>query len=109
MGTKDSFSGGGGNLGNDRRDGIDDWLDPLPGGGGGGGVTQPDSERSEQSQPVQHGPAVPGGVGSGSKPKLSPSARRVLQLLDVHLEHLDVQSGRGHLPTSLAKKIQAKT
>jgi len=81
MGTKDSFSGGGGNIGNDLREGIDDWLDSLPGGTGGGGGTTPDAEPSEPSQPGQpgqQGPAVPGGAGIGSKPKLSPTARRVL-------------------------------
>ena len=78
MGTKNSFSGGGGNIGNDLRDGIDDWLDSLPGGTAGGSDTPPDSEPSEASQPGQRGPAVPGSAGSGAKPKLSPAARRVL-------------------------------
>ena len=78
MGTKNSFSGGGGNIGNDLRDGIDDWLDSLPGGAAGGSDTPPDSEPSEASQPGQHGPAVPGSAGSGAKPKLSLAARRVL-------------------------------
>ncbi len=34
MGSKDSFAGGGGNIGNDLREGIDDWLANLPGSGG---------------------------------------------------------------------------
>ena len=81
MGTKDSFSGGGGNIGNDLREGIDDWLASLPGGAGGGGDTPPDAEPNEPGQPGQpgqQGPAVPDGAGSGTKPKLSPTARRVL-------------------------------
>lgn len=78
MGTKDSFSGGGGNIGQDLRDSIDDWLDSLPGGAGGGHATTPDAEPLGTSQPSQQGPAVSGGAGSGAKPKLSPTARRVL-------------------------------
>ncbi len=78
MGSKDSFSGGGGSIGNDLRDGIDDWLDSLPGGTGGGSDTPPDSEPSKPSQPGQQDPAAPGHAGSGAKPKLSPTARRVL-------------------------------
>lgn len=34
MGTKGSYSGGGGAVGDDIRDGLDDWLDSLPGGPG---------------------------------------------------------------------------
>ncbi len=78
MGTKNSFSGGGGNIGNDLRDGIDDWLDSLPGGTAGGSDTPPDSEPSEASQPGQQVPVVPGSAGSGAEPELSPAARRVL-------------------------------
>jgi hypothetical protein len=75
MGTKTSFSGGGGNIGNDLRNDIDDWLDSLPGGAGGGSDTPPDSGPSE---PSQQGPAAPGSAGSAAKSKLSPTARRVL-------------------------------
>lgn len=32
MGSKDSFTGGGGKVGSDLREGIDDWLANLPGG-----------------------------------------------------------------------------
>lgn len=78
MGTKNSFSGGGGNIGNDLRDGIDDWLDSLPGGAAGGRDTTPASEPSDASQAGREGPTVPGGAGSGAKAKLSPTARRVL-------------------------------
>jgi hypothetical protein len=69
MGHKDSFSGAGGNIGNDLRDGIDDWLANLPGASGA------------DSQPTQSGAvadsAAGAGSGSGAKPKLSPSAQRV--------------------------------
>ena len=43
MGHKGSFAGGGGKIGDDLRDGIDDWLDSLPGGPGGG-----DGSRGQQ-------------------------------------------------------------
>ncbi len=78
MGSKNSFSGGGGKVGNDLRDGIDDWLDSLPGGAAGGSDAPPGSEPSGASQPGQQGPDAPGSAGSGAKPKLSPAARRVL-------------------------------
>jgi hypothetical protein len=78
MGSKNSFSGGGGNIGNDLRDGIDDWLDSLPGGAAGKSVTPPDSEPSGASQPRLQGPAAPSSAGVMAKPKLSPAARRVL-------------------------------
>jgi len=78
MGSKNSFSGGGGNIGNDLRDGIDDWLDSLPGGAAGGSDALPDSESNEASQPGQHTLNAPGSAVSGAKFKLSPAARRVL-------------------------------
>lgn len=34
MGTKNSYTGAGGAVGNDIRDGLDDWLDSLPGAPG---------------------------------------------------------------------------
>lgn len=70
MGHKGSFSGGGGNVGNDLRDGVDDWLDSLPGGG-----TPADSEPG-QSTDLQFG--TPSGTGAVKKPTLSSTARRVL-------------------------------
>ncbi|MEV7265759.1 hypothetical protein AB0N38_19595 [Micromonospora aurantiaca] len=75
MGHKDSFSGGGGNIGNDLRDGIDDWLESLPGGAGTGADTSTDSEPGESGEPQ---PGTSSGTGAGKKPKLSPTARRVL-------------------------------
>jgi hypothetical protein len=78
MGSKNSFSGGGGNIGNDLRDGIDDWLDSLPGGAAGGSNALPDSESNEASQPGQHSLNAPGSAVSGAKFKLPPAARRVL-------------------------------
>ena len=78
MGSKNSFSGGGGNIGNDLRDGIDDWLDSLPGGAAGTSDAPQDSESNDGRQPGQQGLAAPVSAGSGAKSKLSPSARRVL-------------------------------
>jgi hypothetical protein len=79
MGTKGSFAGGGGNIGADLRDGIDDWLDSLPGGpGGANGASDGDggSDSSDASPP----PSQTGkpGTSGGAKPKMSPAARRVL-------------------------------
>lgn len=41
MGSKDSFAGGGGNVGNDLRDGLDDWLATLPGAPGSSPAADP--------------------------------------------------------------------
>ena len=73
MGSKDSFAGGGGAIGGDLRDGIDDWLANLPGGSGGPapaeGGDAPDGGSQQMTLP---------GTGSGSGPKpLSPKAQRV--------------------------------
>lgn len=79
MGTKGSFAGGGGKIGNDLRDGIDEWLDNLPGGPGGSdgpfdGDGGPDPSDAGPS-PNQSG--MPG-ASVGTKPTMSPAARRVL-------------------------------
>ena len=76
MGTKGSFAGGGGKIGDDLRDGIDDWLDSLPGGpSGGDGPADNGPNVDTPSSPNQPGkPSTPG----VNTPKLSPTARRVL-------------------------------
>lgn len=66
MGSKDSFAGGGGPIGNDLREGIDDWLASLP--GGSGGDTQGDGLQQQTLSRT--------GPGADAKP-LSPKAKRV--------------------------------
>lgn len=61
MGSKDSFAGGGGNIGNDLREGIDDWLANLPGSAGA-----PPAAAHPQGAP-----------GPPETPKLTPRAQRV--------------------------------
>lgn len=83
MGTKDSYSGGGGKPGNDLRQNIDDWLDSLPDLSPPPGDTQPPDQPPNrpdvpQIQPQQLLPALglfrprsggradgPGGGGGG--------------------------------------------
>src|SRR4051794_37696245 len=65
MGHKGSFTGGGGNIGNDLREGIDDWLANLP---GGVGAPTPGDPRTT--------PAA-GAPGTPAIPKLTPRAQRV--------------------------------
>lgn len=73
MGSKDSFTGGGGPIGNDLREGLDDWLANLP--GGSGGDTPADGTDTQNDGPQQLN--LPGtGPGTGAKP-LSPKANRV--------------------------------
>jgi hypothetical protein len=76
MGTKGSFAGGGGKIGDDLRDGIDDWLDSLPGAPGtGDGPADNAPDTDIPPSPNQPGkPITPG----GNTPKLSPTARRIL-------------------------------
>ncbi len=73
MGSKDSFAGGGGPIGDDLRQGIDDWLANLPGGPG----SAPPEDGSDPSTADTQQMTLPGtGPGSGAKP-LSPKAKRV--------------------------------
>ncbi|WP_409141687.1 hypothetical protein [Cellulosimicrobium sp. RS] len=65
MGSKGSYAGGGGNIGNDLREGIDDWLANLPGSGGAPPAAAPGT-----SQPQTASAAPP-------TPKLTPRAQRV--------------------------------
>lgn len=76
MGTKGSFAGGGGKIGDDLRDGIDDWLDSLPGGPGTGDGPA-DNALNTDIPPSPNQPGKPMTPG-GNTPKLSPTARRVL-------------------------------
>lgn len=72
MGSKDSFAGGGGAIGDDLREGIDDWLANLPGGPGGPAPADgdaPDGGSQQMTLPDT-------GPGSAAKP-LSPKAKRV--------------------------------
>lgn len=72
MGSKDSFAGGGGAIGDDLRDGIDDWLANLP---GGPGAAQPAEGATPDGGSQQM--TLPGtGPGAGAKP-LTPRAERV--------------------------------
>lgn len=78
MGTKGSFTGAGGKIGDDLRDGIDDWLDSLPGGpGAGAGPADSDGGSAADAPASPYLPSKPGTTGSNT-PKLSPTARRVL-------------------------------
>lgn len=74
MGTSGSYTGGGGEAGNDLRDGISDWLDSLP-----TGPTEPEPTDLPPLQPDNVLPVIglfprgtggggdgPGGVGPGS-------------------------------------------
>ncbi len=76
MGHKGSFAGGGGKVGDNLRDGIDEWLDSLPGGlgtGDGAADNGPAAEATASSNPLgNYSPPF------GTAPKLSPRARRVL-------------------------------
>lgn len=63
MGSKDSFAGGGGAVGNDLREGIDDWLANLPGAG-----TPPSDPAAQQPE---------SGPTAQAAPKLTPRAHRV--------------------------------
>lgn len=56
MGTSNSYSGSGGKLGDDLRDGINDWLNSLPPGPGPGDGDQ--SDNADQPPPVQTRPAL---------------------------------------------------
>jgi hypothetical protein len=69
MGHKDSFAGGGGPIGDDLREGIDDWLANLPGGPGDDASAHGGETQNESAQQ----PTLP---GTGRKP-LSPKAKRV--------------------------------
>lgn len=64
MGSKGSYSGGGGAVGDSVREGLDDWLAALP----GGGAVAPASSGGEAGDP--------GGENGASA--LSPQSRRVL-------------------------------
>jgi len=76
MGTKGSFAGGGGKIGNDLRDGIDDWLDSLPGAPGtGDGPADNAPDTDIPPSPNQPGKPI---TPRGNTPKLSPTARRIL-------------------------------
>lgn len=66
MGSKDSFAGGGGNIGNDLRDGLDDWLADLPGAPGPAPPADPNQTL-----------ASPPTVSSGATNELSSKAQRV--------------------------------
>ena len=73
MGSKGSFAGGGGPIGDDLRDGIDEWLATLPGGLGGDVPADAGDPRSDGPQQL----TMPGtGPGAGAKP-LSAKAKRV--------------------------------
>lgn len=73
MGSKDSFAGGGGAIGDDLREGIDDWLANLPGGSGAAAPVDGGDAPAGGSQQMP----LPGtSPGSGAKP-LSPKAQRV--------------------------------
>lgn len=75
MGTKDSYSGGGGNIGSDLRDDLDEWLDSLPGASGSDGDTHiPPAGPGDAPQPSPSGLTTAGAVASS----LSSTARRVL-------------------------------
>lgn len=65
MGTKNSYTGAGGTVGNDIRDGVDDWLDSLPGAPG-----STDTPTQDNAQP-QSGPG-------GARPLASSPQGRVL-------------------------------
>lgn len=65
MGSKGSYAGGGGNIGNDLRDGIDDWLANLPGGGGDSPASAPGTAQPQVTP------------GSPATPNLSARAQRV--------------------------------
>lgn len=60
MGTKNSYSGGGGKAGADIRDGLDDWLASLPGA--------PDGTAPDGSQPQ------PGTTPGRQLPRITPAA-----------------------------------
>lgn len=68
MGSKGSYSGGGGAVGDSVREGLDDWLANLP----GGGALAPAGSGAD--------PSDPGGDNSGESgaSALSPQSRRVL-------------------------------
>lgn len=66
MGSKDSFAGGGGNVGKDLRDGLDDWLATLPGTPGAAPTATP-------NQPA----ASPPITTTDATTKLSSKAQRV--------------------------------
>ena len=73
MGSKDSFAGGGGPIGEDLREGIDDWLANLPGGPGGDAPEDGGDTENDGLQQL----TLPGtGTGTGSK-SLSSKAKRV--------------------------------
>ncbi|MDN5757877.1 MAG: hypothetical protein L0H59_05005 [Tomitella sp.] len=69
MGSKDSFAGGGGPIGDDLRDGIDDWLASLPGSPG-------DDAPAHSGDTKKDSPQRPTLPGTGPMP-LSPKAKRV--------------------------------
>lgn len=76
MGHKGSFAGGGGKIGDDLRDGTDDWLNSLP--GGPDSLDEPADNDPNTARPPS--PSRPGKATTpgGNTPKLSPTARRVL-------------------------------
>lgn len=63
MGTKNSYSGVGGPIGNDIRDGLDDWLNSLPGG--------PGAKDSSGQDDIQS----PAALGAGRPSPSSPQGR----------------------------------
>lgn len=73
MGSKDSFKGGGGAIGDDLRDGIDDWLANLPGSAGGTSSDDGVDAPADGSQPM----TVPGTSPGSSVEPLTPRAQRV--------------------------------
>jgi hypothetical protein len=97
VGTKGSYSGGGGAAGEVVRDGLDDWLASLPGAGGigapagnaDGDPIAPGQPASNQTTSAVHGPgtasrvlptialfrAARGGGSSGDNRRTSGSAR----------------------------------
>lgn len=65
MGSKGSYAGGGGNIGNDLREGIDDWLANLPGSVGAPPAAAPGAARPQSAQ------------SPAASPELTPRAQRV--------------------------------
>lgn len=65
MGSKGSYAGGGGSIGNDLREGIDDWLANLPGAGGTPSAGDPGASQPQTT------------TGAPATPQLTPRAQRV--------------------------------
>lgn len=72
MGSKDSFTGGGGPIGDVLREGIDDWIANLP----GGSDSAPPADNTGE-QPIPSAEQGAAHAISGAPGQLSPRARRV--------------------------------